>query len=34
MPHGPLKQVGETRSTVALHTDVAVDVKVSVLGEQ
>jgi large subunit ribosomal protein L9 len=33
MPNGPLKAVGEYTVTVALHTDVAVDVSVSVLGE-
>ena len=34
MPQGPLKQVGEFPIQVALHTDVAVTIKVSVLGEQ
>ena len=34
MPDGPLKQVGEYKLQVALHTDVAVTIKVSVLGEQ
>ena len=34
MPQGPLKQVGEYPLQVALHTDVTVTVKVSVLGEQ
>ena len=34
MPQGPLKQVGEYPIQVALHTDVAVTIKVSVLGEQ
>jgi large subunit ribosomal protein L9 len=34
MPQGPLKQVGEYPLQIALHTDVAVTVKVSVLGEQ
>ena len=33
MPNGPLKAVGEYTVTVALHTDVAVDVAVTVLGE-
>jgi large subunit ribosomal protein L9 len=33
MPNGPLKTVGEHTVTVAPHTDVAVDVKVVVLGE-
>ena len=34
MPQGALKQVGEYPLQVALHTDVTVTVKVSVLGEQ
>ena len=34
MPQGPLKQVGEYPIQVALHTDVTVTMKVSVLGEQ
>jgi large subunit ribosomal protein L9 len=34
MPQGPLKQVGEFPIEIALHTDVAVTVKISVLGEQ
>lgn len=34
MPQGPLKMVGEHTISVALHTDVVVDVTVSVLGEQ
>ena len=34
MPQGPLKQVGEFPIEVALHTDVTVTIKVSVLGEQ
>ena len=34
MPQGPLKQVGDYPLQVALHTDVTVTVKVSVLGEQ
>jgi large subunit ribosomal protein L9 len=34
MPQGPLKQVGEYPIHIALHTDVAVTIKVSVLGEQ
>jgi large subunit ribosomal protein L9 len=33
MPAGPIKQVGDTVITVALHTDVVVNVTVSVLGE-
>jgi large subunit ribosomal protein L9 len=34
MPQGPLKQVGEVPIEIALHTDVAVTITVSVLGEQ
>jgi large subunit ribosomal protein L9 len=34
MPQGPLKVVGDHPVSVALHTDVVVDVTVSVLGEQ
>jgi large subunit ribosomal protein L9 len=34
MPQGPLKQVGDYPLQVALHTDVAVTITVSVLGEQ
>ena len=34
MPQGPLKQVGDFPIEVALHTDVAVTITVSVLGEQ
>jgi large subunit ribosomal protein L9 len=33
MPNGPLKAVGEYTVSLALHTDVAVDVTVNVLGE-
>jgi large subunit ribosomal protein L9 len=33
MPHGPLKMVGEHPVSVALHTDVLVDVTVVVTGE-
>ena len=33
MPAGPLKQVGDHEVAVALHTDVVVRVKISVLGE-
>ena len=33
MPNGPLKMVGEYTVNVNLHTDVSVDVAVSVLGE-
>jgi large subunit ribosomal protein L9 len=34
MPQGPLKQVGDYPLEIALHTDVAVTITVSVLGEQ
>ena len=34
MPQGPLKQVGDYPLTVALHTDVAATITVSVIGEQ
>jgi large subunit ribosomal protein L9 len=34
MPNGPLKTVGEHAVTVAVHTDVAVDVTVAVVAEQ
>ncbi len=33
MPQGPLKQVGDHPLTIVLHSDVAVHVTVSVLGE-
>ncbi len=33
LPQGPLKQVGDHELTVALHSDVSVQIKVSVLGE-
>ena len=33
MPHGPLKTTGEHAVSVALHTDVVVDVTVAVVGE-
>ncbi len=33
MPQGPLKTVGDHAVSVALHTDVVVDITVSVLGE-
>ena len=33
LPNGPLKTVGEHPVTVALHTDVVVDVNVTVVGE-
>ncbi|WP_151638340.1 50S ribosomal protein L9 [Noviherbaspirillum aerium] len=34
MPQGPLKVVGEHPISVALHTDVVVEISVSVVGEQ
>ncbi|MBM3345641.1 MAG: 50S ribosomal protein L9 [Betaproteobacteria bacterium] len=34
LPQGPLKTVGDHDLTIALHTDVIVHIKVSVLGEQ
>ena len=33
MPNGPLKTVGDHHVSVALHTDVVVDLTISVLGE-
>jgi large subunit ribosomal protein L9 len=33
MPTGPVKMVGDSKVNVALHTDVVVEVTVSVLGE-
>lgn len=33
LPQGPLKTVGDHSVTVALHTDVLIHIKVSVLGE-
>ena len=33
MPHGPIKLVGDSTVSVALHTDVVVDITVSVYGE-
>jgi large subunit ribosomal protein L9 len=33
MPHGPLKLVGEYTVSVALHTDVSVEVSIQVIGE-
>jgi large subunit ribosomal protein L9 len=33
LPQGPLKNVGEHSISIALHTDVVVQVKISVLGE-
>lgn len=34
MPQGPLKTVGDHPISVALHTDVVVEITISVLGEQ
>jgi large subunit ribosomal protein L9 len=33
LPQGPLKTVGEHAISIALHTDVVADIKISVLGE-
>jgi len=33
LPQGPLKTVGDHAISIALHTDVAVTIKISVLGE-
>lgn len=33
MPDGPIKQVGDTVLTIALHSDVTANITVSVLGE-
>jgi large subunit ribosomal protein L9 len=33
MPQGPLKTVGDHAVSVALHTDVVVEVMIAVLGE-
>ena len=33
LPQGPLKQIGDHELSIALHSDVIVQVKVSVLGE-
>ena len=33
LPNGPIKTIGDTTVSVALHTDVVVDVTVSVYGE-
>ena len=33
MPNGPIKMVGDSKVDVSLHTDVTVDVAVTVLGE-
>jgi large subunit ribosomal protein L9 len=34
LPQGPLKQIGDFDIAISLHTDVVVNIKVSVLGEQ
>ncbi len=33
MPNGPIKMVGDSTVSVALHTDVVVEITISVLGE-
>lgn len=33
MPNGPIKTIGDSTVSVALHTDVVVDINVTVLGE-
>jgi len=33
MPNGPIKVVSDSTASVALHTDVVVDITVSVYGE-
>jgi large subunit ribosomal protein L9 len=33
MPHGPIKVVGDSTVGVALHTDVVVEITISVYGE-
>ena len=33
MPNGPIKMVGDSSVSVALHTDVTVDIQISVYGE-
>jgi len=33
MPHGPIKTVSESTVSVSLHTDVLIDITVSVYGE-
>ena len=33
MPNGPIKMVGDSTVSVALHTDVVVDITVTVYGE-
>lgn len=34
MPEGPIKQIGDTALTLALHSDVLANITVSVLGDQ
>lgn len=34
LPDGPLKMLGEHEVTLGLHTDVTVDIKITVVGEQ
>ena len=34
MPNGPLKAIGEFPVSIALHTDVVVDINVTVQGER
>jgi large subunit ribosomal protein L9 len=33
MPNGPIKTIGDSTVSIALHTDVVVDINVTVLGE-
>jgi large subunit ribosomal protein L9 len=33
MPNGPIKMVGDSKVDVSLHTDVTVEINVSVYGE-
>jgi large subunit ribosomal protein L9 len=33
MPNGPIKTTGDSAVSVSLHTDVLVEIKVTVLGE-
>ena len=33
MPNGPIKTIGDSTVSVALHTDVVVEINVSVYGE-
>jgi large subunit ribosomal protein L9 len=34
LPQGPLKTVGEHAVAVALHTDVVIDLTITIVGEQ